>query len=59
MGYLRRRPLRIDVLARFVAALRGNRSAGFHECRRCGTTVEPSASGCPACESSDIARYDL
>lgn len=47
------------MLARFVAALRGNRSAGFHECRRCGTTVEPSASGCPACESSDIARYDL
>ncbi|WP_254824457.1 MULTISPECIES: hypothetical protein [Haloglomus] len=47
------------MIARVVAALRGNRSAGFHECRRCGTTVEPSASGCPACESTDIARYDL
>ncbi|MFB6205523.1 MAG: hypothetical protein ABEJ05_03210 [Haloglomus sp.] len=47
------------MIARVVAALRGTHSAAFHECRRCGTTVEPSASGCPACDSDDIAHYDL
>jgi rubrerythrin len=47
------------MIARVVAALRGTRSTGFHECRRCGTTVDPAESGCPACESTDIAQYDL
>jgi rubrerythrin len=46
------------MLARVVAALRGT-SPGFHECRRCGTTVDPDAAGCPACDSTDIARYDI
>lgn len=47
------------MIARVVAAIRGNGSPGFHECRRCGTTVEPDAAGCPTCDSTDIARYDI
>ncbi|MDS0282116.1 hypothetical protein [Haloarcula onubensis] len=35
------------------------RGDSFRECRRCGTTVERAAGGCPACESTDIANYDL
>jgi len=31
----------------------------FRECRRCGTTVERADGGCPACESTDIAQYDV
>jgi len=46
------------MFGRLVTVLRGDR-ATIHECRRCGTTVEPSAVGCPACESGEIARYDL
>lgn len=38
---------------------RQTRDGSFRECRHCGTTVERAASGCPACESTDIAQYDL
>lgn len=29
------------------------------ECRRCGHTLEEPASVCPACESEEIARYEV
>ena len=38
---------------------RGTRSESVRECRRCGTTVERAAAGCPACESTDIVQYDI
>ncbi|MBX0348921.1 MULTISPECIES: hypothetical protein [Haloarcula] len=34
-------------------------TGAFHECRQCGTTVDDDADGCPACGSTEIARYDL
>lgn len=30
-----------------------------YECRDCGTTVRHANAECPACESTDIASYDL
>ena len=49
-----------DMLAELKRVVRRRtRDASFRECRRCGTTVERAASGCPACESTDIAQYDL
>ncbi len=57
-GYLSGRHLRDGMFGRLVAALRDDRAV-VHECRHCGTTVEPSTVGCPACESGDIARYEL
>ncbi|MFC4988805.1 MULTISPECIES: hypothetical protein [Saliphagus] len=43
----------------FRAALGGPASGEFHECRRCGTTVEGGAERCPRCESAEIATYFL
>lgn len=37
----------------------GTGAGGFSECRRCGTTVEPPAAGCPSCGSEEIAEYDI
>ena len=31
----------------------------IRECRHCGTTVEETAVGCPACGSAEIATYDV
>jgi rubrerythrin len=41
------------------AVRRGTRTGSFRECRRCGTTVESDVGGCPACDSTDIAQYEL
>ncbi|WP_262179876.1 hypothetical protein [Haloarcula laminariae] len=38
---------------------RGTRGGPLRECRRCGTTVEHATGDCPACESTDIAQYDI
>jgi len=37
----------------------GTRQQSHLECRRCGTTLETDGTACPACGSSDIARYDF
>lgn len=36
----------------------GGGSQVIHECRECGTSVG-SDDRCPACDSSNIARYEL
>jgi len=41
------------------AVWRGSRGDSIRECRRCGTTVERAAGGCPACKSTDIAQYEF
>ncbi len=38
---------------------RETRGGSLRECRRCGTTVEHATGDCPACESTDIAQYDI
>jgi len=35
------------------------RTAGFRECRRCGTTLDGAVDACPACGSGEIAHYSL
>lgn len=30
-----------------------------HECRHCGTSVEPEAGECPQCGSGEVATYEL
>jgi predicted Zn-ribbon and HTH transcriptional regulator len=42
-----------------LRAVLGRGTAEFCECRRCGTTVDAAAVGCPACDSEDIARYEF
>lgn len=57
---MRRPALRRDMFEELKRAVRRQtRSGSFRECRRCGTTVERAGSGCPACESTDIAQYDI
>lgn len=46
----------IDTLLARVWA-RTRPAASYVECRDCGTTLEPDATTCPACDSTDIARY--
>jgi rubrerythrin len=48
------------MIERLKRVVRGRvRSHTFCECRRCGTTVEGSARGCPTCESGEIVRYQF
>lgn len=35
------------------------RSPKHYECRRCGTGLQRSNAECPACESSEVASYEL
>lgn len=37
----------------------GRGSEIIHECRRCGTAVEPDTTECPVCEIASIARYEI
>jgi rubrerythrin len=30
-----------------------------YECRNCGTTLDGHHETCPACDTDDVARYDL
>ena len=60
LTYMRRPLLARDMLEQLKRVVRrGAQSDPVRECRRCGTTVERAASGCPACESTDIVQYDL
>ncbi|MFB6362131.1 MAG: hypothetical protein ABEH59_12535 [Halobacteriales archaeon] len=38
---------------------RPGRETTHYECRRCGTGLPASASECPACHSSEVARFEL
>lgn len=31
----------------------------LYECRECGTTLEEESERCHACDSTEIARYDI
>jgi rubrerythrin len=44
-----------------IRKLIGARSAGVDliECRRCGTSVDETADGCPSCGSDEFARFEL
>lgn len=42
-----------------VALGRRPRSATRYECRRCGTAVPREDAACPACESTEVATYEL
>lgn len=46
-----------DILAPSLLASGGGTTV-IHECRECGTNVE-SGDRCPACDSSNVARYEL
>lgn len=39
--------------------LGGRTTEVIHECRNCGTAVDPGEQTCPNCDSSDIARYEI
>ena len=53
-------PVRRDMFEELKRVVRRQtRDGSFRECRRCGTTVERAAGGCPSCESTDIAQYDF
>lgn len=38
---------------------RPSRETAHYECRRCGTGLPGNANQCPACQSSEIARFEL
>ena len=40
-----------------VRRLIGDTEFDFHECRQCGTTLDPGADRCDACGSDDVVRY--
>lgn len=40
-----------------VRRLIGETAHDFHECRQCGTTLEPAADRCDVCGSEEIVRY--
>lgn len=42
-----------------IALGRSARRATLYECRNCGTAVPPGEDECPACGSTEVARYDL
>ncbi|WP_254272536.1 hypothetical protein [Haloarcula marina] len=48
------------MLAQLKRAVTGQTAARvLRECRDCGTAVGADDAHCPACESAEIARYDL
>jgi rubrerythrin len=49
----------IEQLRRALTNQPACEQGAFRECRRCGTTVDADASGCPACGSTEIALYEL
>lgn len=38
---------------------RSARRATRYECRNCGMTLAPDDAECPACESAEVATYEL
>lgn len=38
---------------------RPGRETAHYECRRCGTALSASSGECPACQSSEVARFEL
>jgi uncharacterized OB-fold protein len=39
--------------------LGGRQTEVVHECRDCGTGAPPDETTCPACGSTDFARYEI
>jgi rubrerythrin len=42
-----------------IALGRRSRDATLYECRHCGTAVSRQDAECPACESVEVATYEL
>lgn len=42
-----------------LALGRPSRSGTFYECRHCGTSLARPDDDCPACDSSEVASYEL
>lgn len=47
----------LETLRTYV--LGGSEHEVIHECRECGTTVDPDDGSCPDCGADDVVRYEL
>jgi uncharacterized OB-fold protein len=49
----------MSVLDRLLGANRGREASLVCECRRCGTSVDPTVVVCPECGERDVVRYEI
>jgi len=49
----------MSVLDRLLGAEKGADQSVVCECRRCGTSVEPTVVICPECGAREVVRYEI
>ncbi|SNZ18009.1 hypothetical protein SAMN06269185_3197 [Natronoarchaeum philippinense] len=49
----------MSVLDRLLGSFGGEDRLVVYECRRCGTSIDASATNCPECGEAEIVRYEL